>query len=174
MLFIQVNRSISVKAEDARLPIKEIINRVFQKYGGAIAMDCWTDAGKKMTYFGLTVHYISRVEGQLMLNDRGLTIRELSAETVKSGEYLRTKAMKNLREFDLADCIVRKLVFISDRGMNIASAVHSFNSVHYFSQLAIIIIRCENSKPANVFNVHAAWAFYKVQTVTSLAKYCSD
>lgn len=68
-------------------------------------MDGWTDAGTKTAYFGLTVHYISRVEGQLVLNDRVLVIRELSAETVKSGEYLRTKIMEYLEEFDLVDSL---------------------------------------------------------------------
>lgn len=153
------------------MQMKEIIRREFQKYGGAIAMDCWTDAGTKTAYFGLTVHYTSRVEGQLMLNDRVLVIRELSAETVKSGEYLRSKIIDYLREFDLEDCIDKKLVFISDRGTNMVSAVRAFNSVHCFAHLLnntlSAVFKKDNSKPAD----QQSWAFRKVQAVTSIVKY---
>lgn len=122
-IFLQITRNISLKAEDVREQMKTNIKNEFRRYGGAVAMDCWMDAGTKTTYFGLTIHYISNINNELILNDRVLVIRELAAEKEKTGEYLRTKIIEYLKEFELFDCVEKNLVFISDRGKNIVRAL---------------------------------------------------
>lgn len=104
--------------------MKKTIDIEVNKYGGALAIDCWMDNEKKTTYFGVTVHYISMVNGKLVLNDRVLVIRELCAEISKSGEYLRSKLIEYLTEFDILDCLEDKLVFISDRGYSLLRSFH--------------------------------------------------
>lgn len=151
--------------------MKQNIKNEFRKYGGAVAMDCWMDAGSKTTYFGLTVHYISEADGQLILNDRVMVIRELSAEVEKTGEYLHTKIVEYMTEFDLMDCLEKNLVFISDRGRNIVNAVRTFNSVNCFAHMLnntlSNVFKKDKSKP----NHQQTWAYKIVHAVTPIVKY---
>lgn len=153
------------------MQMKESIKKEVNKYGGAIAMDCWMDSGTKTTYFGLTVHYISSVNGQLFLNDRVLIIRELSADIAKSGEYIRSKIMEYLREFELVDCIEKNLVFISDRGSNMVNAVRVMNNAHCFAHLLNNTMSKVFKKDSSKANDQQTWAYKMVQAVTSIVKY---
>lgn len=125
---------MSKLAETVRDEMKAIIATVFEKYGGSIALDCWTDKHKKMCYFGITLHFITEENGKLILNDRILLIRELAAEK-KDGEYLREKLYEYMTEYGLMNYLEKKIVFISDRGTNIVNAVRAFTSINCFAHL---------------------------------------
>lgn len=151
--------------------MKQIIGREFRKYGGAIAMDCWMDSEKQTTFFGLTVHYISTIDEQLILNDRVLVIRELCASTTKSGEYLRSKIIEYLTEFELMDCIEKKLIFISDRGTNMVSSLRFFEHIHCFAHLMNnTLAKVFKKDPKKSFD-EQSWSFRVVHIVTSIVKY---
>lgn len=134
-------------------------------------MDCWMDNEKKTTYFGLTVHYTSTVDDQIVLNDRVLLIRELSAETTKSGEYLRSKIIEYLTEFDLLDCLEKKLIFISDRGTNMVSSVRFYENIHCFAHLLNNTLSKVFKKDPHKSIAEQSWSFCKVQAVTAIVKY---
>lgn len=91
-------------------------------------MDGWTDKCRKISYFGITIHYITEVKDTLILNDRVLLIRELTAEK-KDGSYLKSKMLEYLAEFELLDCLENKIVFVTDRGPNIRAAVKHFQAI---------------------------------------------
>lgn len=91
-------------------------------------MDGWTDKCKKMAYFGITIHYITEEKDKLILNDRVLLIRELTAEK-KDSNYLKTKILEYLTEFELLDCLENKIVFVTDRGPNIRAAVRHYQAI---------------------------------------------
>lgn len=114
--------------------MKAIIRDDFRKYGGSISLDCWTDKTRRATYFGLTIHFLSLENNCLVLNDRVLAIRELSAET-KDGSYLKEKVKEYLNEFELTPYIDHNIVFVSDRGSNIVKALNSFKRINCFSHM---------------------------------------
>lgn len=67
-------------------------------------MDGWTDKCRKTSYFGITLHYITEESNELILNDRILLIRELTAEK-KDGAYLKAKLLEYMAEFQLLHCM---------------------------------------------------------------------
>lgn len=128
VLFQQTTRLITDHADNIRQKIKADLKLVFEKYGGSISMDGWTDKCRKMSYFGITIHYITEVMGHLIINDRVLLIRELTAEK-KSGSYLKSKILEYLSEFGLLSCLENKIVFVTDRGTNIRAAVKHYQAI---------------------------------------------
>lgn len=144
----------------------------FEKFGGSIAMDGWMDSQTKTAYFGLTAHYISEgTDGQLVLNDRILVIRELSAERAKSGEYLREELDGYLSEFKLTDCTRNNLVFLSDRGTNMATALRGLENSHCFAHMLnnalYRIFKKERNKSVSEHN----WAYRMMHHATAIVKY---
>lgn len=134
-------------------------------------MDCWTDKQKKTTFFGLTVHYLSTANDNLILNDRVLVIRELCNETSKSGEYLRSKIIEYLTEFDLIDCIDKRLIFISDRGTNMVSSLRFYDNIHCFAHLMNNTLSKVLKKEPNKPIADQSWAVRKIHAVTTIVKY---
>lgn len=130
MFFIsQTTRLITENAKNVRDLIKIEIKSIYEKYGGSMSMDCWTDKSRKLCYFGFTLHYISEENDKLLLNDRLLLIRELTEES-KDGDYLQVKLLEYLVEFGIMQCVEsEKLVFVSDRGTNIRAALRSYESI---------------------------------------------
>lgn len=114
--------------------MKLLIRNNFEKYGGSISLDCWTDKARRATFFGLTIHYISLENGVLAFNDRVLAIRELAVEK-KDGEYLKNKVIEYVTEFELMPYIEKNIIFVSDRGSNIVKALNSFQHMNCFSHM---------------------------------------
>lgn len=130
---MQARRCIAETAVIVRNTIKEIMRSEIKTYGGSISLDCWTDKSRRTTFFGLTVHYITRENG-LVLNDRVLVIRDLTAEK-KDGDYLKDKVVEYMCEFDLMPYIENNIVFVSDRGSNIVKALGSFRHINCFAHM---------------------------------------
>lgn len=128
LLITQTTRLIGDIAETVRNTIKSEIKVIYEQYGGSVSMDCWTDKCRKLCYFGLTLHYISEENSELVMNDRILLIREMTAET-KDGNYLKAKLVDYLIEFGIMDCVENKIVFVSDRGSNIKAALRPYQSI---------------------------------------------
>lgn len=165
-----MTRSITTTSKNVRDGMKNIIGNEFHKYGGGVALDCWTDRARKAMYFGLTIHYISIVEGKLFLNDRVLVIRELSASK-KTGEYLKTKVMEYMNEFDLLNCLEKNLIFVSDRGTNMMSSMHSFNNIHCFAHMLNNTVGKVFEKDKKFPDHLQSWGYKLVTAVTSIVKY---
>lgn len=98
-----------------------------------MSMDCWLDKTKKMTFFGITAHYIEETLTGFKLNDRILCTRDLHTDP-KDGLYLREKLREILRSFDLLS-LLNKLVFVSDRGTNILKALEPYENINCFAHM---------------------------------------
>lgn len=122
MFEFQSTSHIEKNAEELRAELKKIIVHAFVGYGGAIAIDGWTDKFKKNQFFGVTIHYISTDGGELVMNERTLLIRELDDNETKDGEYVKQKIETYLQEFGLLHCI-DDITFVTDRGTNMVSAL---------------------------------------------------
>lgn len=165
-----MTRSINTTSNNIREEIKHIIGNEFRKYGGGVALDCWTDRARKATYFGLTIHYYSIDNAKLYLNDRVLVIRELS-ELKKSGEYIKSKIMQFMTEFRLLDCLENNLIFVSDRGTNMVSSMHNFKNIHCFAHMMNNTVGKIFEKIRDVPENQQRWAYRMVNAITSIVKY---
>lgn len=163
----QITRTISDHAEIARNHLKSLIGTVFKKYGGCIALDCWTDKHKKMSYFGITLHFISEENNQLILNDRILLIRELAVES-KDGDYLRTKIYEYLNEYGMMGYLGHRIMFISDRGTNIVKAVSTFMAINCFAHLIHNVVEHMLDKNPIVSSVTAIVKYFKASALHAI------
>lgn len=169
---MQLTTNISLKAEDVRTRLKQIIKYEFQKYGGSIALDCWMDKQTKSTYFGLTAHYITNgPNDSLELNDRVLVIRELTPDRAKNGEFLREKVVEYLTEFEIDKYVGKNIVFMSDRGTNINVALRNFNSTNCFAHMLNNAIYQIFKKLKNKSMPEHNWAYQICHHVTAIVKY---
>lgn len=96
-------------------------------------MDGWRDKYKKIQYFGLTIHYITNVNHELIMNDRILMIRELENES-HDGAFVARKIREYIEEFGLTPHVER-ITFVTDRGSNMVSALRKERRVHCFAHL---------------------------------------
>lgn len=117
-----------------RAEMKKILLGTIKNYGGAISIDGWTDKFKKNQYFGVSIHYISLENGELVLNDRILLLRELTDDQKKDGDYVKSKIDEYLNEFDLLPHI-NNITFVTDRGTNMVTSLRHNNRVHCFAHL---------------------------------------
>lgn len=148
-----------------------MIDSIFQKYGGSIALDGWMDSCRRIAYFGLTIHFITSANNKLTLNDRVLVIRELSNEH-KTGAYLKSKVLEYMMEFELLDYMEKKIVFVSDRGKNITNSLDSFNSAHCFAHLMNNTVAKVLEKDKKIKNdADQLWSVRLTVAVTAIVKY---
>lgn len=130
----QSTRHIEKSASELRTEIKKYISAAFKNYGGAISIDGWTDKYKKIHHFGVSIHFISSENGELVLNDRILLIREMDDDLKKDGAYVKRKIDQYLEEFDLMPHI-NNITFVTDRGTNMISSLRNNHRVHCFAHL---------------------------------------
>lgn len=103
------------------------------KWGGAISIDGWLDKSKKVSFFGMTAHFIEEYADRFELNDRILCTREMDAET-KDGPYIKSQIKEHLKSYNLYS-FRKDFVFVSDRGTNMVSALKRFTSIHCFAHM---------------------------------------
>lgn len=151
---------ITERAAQIREQLKKKISNIFRQYGGAVSLDEWTDKCRKMSYFGLTLHYIEEVDGQLVLNNRVMLIRQLIAEK-KDAAFLRSKILEYMIEFDLVAYVENKIVFISDRGPSLAAACRAFQSGHCLAHLIHNVVEKMLEKNTTVAAVTAIVKYFK-------------
>lgn len=130
-------------------------------------MDEWTDKCRKISYFGLTLHYIEEVSEQLVLNNRVLLIREISAEK-KDGKYLKDKMIEYMIEFELIAYLEKSVVFVSDRGPSIAAACRAFQSTHCFAHMVHNVVEKMLEKNTIVSAVSAIVKYFKASGLNAL------
>lgn len=166
----QITRRIAQRTETVRDQLKQIVNNEYRKYGGGIALDCWTDKAKKITYFGVTVHFFSNVDGHLVLNDRVLAIRQL-AETKKTGEYLKREISKFLDEVGLQDLMKEKIIFVSDRGTNMVSLMNSLLNLHCMAHMLNNTVGKLFAKDRSLAESQQIWVYRIIVAVTAIVKF---
>lgn len=103
------------------------------KWGGAISIDGWLDKTKKISFFGMTAHFVEEKSNRFELNDRILCTREMHSET-KDGPYIRFQIKEHLKSFNLYE-IRKEFVYVSDRGSNMVSALKRFESINCFAHM---------------------------------------
>lgn len=54
-----VSRNMQVTAAETRFLLCSDLRMIFEDIGGAITLDIWTDDFKKISYIGVTFHYIA-------------------------------------------------------------------------------------------------------------------
>lgn len=98
-----------------------------------MSIDGWLDKTKKVSFFGMTAHFIEEHADRLVLNDRILCTREMDAES-KDGPYINSQIKEHLQSFNLY-AHRKQLVFMSDRGTNMVAALRNFESIHCYAHM---------------------------------------
>lgn len=98
-----------------------------------MSIDGWLDKTKKVSFFGMTAHFIEEHADRLVLNDRILCTREMDAE-IKDGPDIKSQIEEHLKSFHLYEHR-EQLVFISDRGTNMVSALRNMESIHCYAHM---------------------------------------
>lgn len=81
----------------------------------------------------MTAHFIEESTDRLVMNDRILCTREMDAEK-KDGPYIKSQIKEHLKSFDLYS-FRKNVVFVSDRGTNMVSALTRFQNIHCFAHM---------------------------------------
>lgn len=132
-LFNQTARHVIKAADSVRIKLEDKVKKAFSKWGGAISLDAWLDKTRKVSFFGMTIHFIDESCGQLELNDRILCTREMDAD-VKDGAYIKSQIKEHLKSFHIYS-LRKKMVFVSDRGSNMVAGLKDFDNIHCFTHM---------------------------------------
>lgn len=134
-----------------RYKIKEKLKDVFgiDGPGGAISLDIWTDDFKQQSYICLIVHYI---DDDFNLKKRVIANEYMSSKLKKDHAYILEIVNRLLKEFEIED--TSKIVFVTDRGSNMVSALMVYNhiscSLHFLSN--VVKQMFIDGKPLSILN----------------------
>lgn len=129
-----LSRKTSELAEELRDVVRDIVVPIARSIGISATLDLWTDDHKKVSYLGVTIHYVRDYK----LVGRVLCTSEFDPECRKTGENVRAALQQALRRYGLHDCM-SNIVFVTDRGSNMIAALktscrlncsaHSLNTI---------------------------------------------
>lgn len=110
--------------EETKVRIVDEIKTALKHSKIGITADLWSETFTNIQYLGLVAHYIShdKETNKPSLMTRDLKLQALDADQPKTAEVLNEAVNLILKEFSLDDS-EKKIVFITDRGKNIANAV---------------------------------------------------
>ncbi|KAL7403703.1 hypothetical protein ABVT39_003909 [Epinephelus coioides] len=101
--------------------LSEHIQKVMEDSGIAVTIDMWTDEFNKRAYTVLTCHYINE---KWHLESRILATVEFDCLLKKTGENIHDQITTVLMNYGISP---DKVVFVSDQGPNIKSALRSYH-----------------------------------------------
>lgn len=116
-----VSKHIKTRARKLRESFRDVLGAQFSSIGGSICLDVWTDDFKKISYLGITAHYI---DNSYCLNSRLISCKALDINKSKTGEYLNKKLMHVLNYYGIDPR--KNVVFVTDRGSNVLKALEHF------------------------------------------------
>ncbi|GAB0089483.1 zinc finger BED domain-containing protein 1-like [Sergentomyia squamirostris] len=128
-----ISRHVSAIAPPARKNLETIVYNVCKNSGGGGAMttDLWTDRQRSKSYISLTFHYIEDVQ----LKSRCLFVLPLGTES-KDADFILRQILKMLKSLNIPEEWMRcKIVFVTDRGTNIVSALKEYQRINCFAHL---------------------------------------
>ena len=113
-----VSRNVADVAKNLKEKVvKHEIRDYFNKWGGGITTDMWTDSYTQASYITVTAHYIT---DDWSLRERVLATREFDAELRHTGVNIKGAVDAILAEFGVE---TSKAVFVTDRGANVLAAM---------------------------------------------------
>lgn len=116
-----VSKRIEKRASNLRVTLQNVLKNQFSNVGGAICLDVWTDNFQKISYLGITVHYI---DDSFQHNVRLIACKKLSVEKSKTGDYLKKKIAHILHFYGIN--LSKNVVFVTDRGSNVKKALEDY------------------------------------------------
>lgn len=129
-----VARNVLKQFKEIQTKLKPMLKDVFSENGsgGGICLDIWTDRVRKISYLGVTVHY---VDANFVLHSRVIDNKPLPSEQSKTGQFLHDQMKSILNEYDI-DIESKLITFVTDRGSNIVKALEKYtrhnDGPHFF------------------------------------------
>lgn len=156
-----LSRNTSELAEELRDVVKDIVVPIARSIGISVTLDLWTDDHKKVSYLGVTIHYVRDYK----LVGRVLCTSEFDPECRKTGENVRAALQQALRRYGLHHCR-SNIVFVKDRGSNMIAALktacrlncsaHSLNTILEHTMRAVRVDSDSDSSSSDFSGVLAA------------------
>lgn len=147
--YSQISRDLAKHASFVREELSSMLKKAFEEYGGSITLDCWTDDHKKMSYLGITAHFIKENANgnELELHDRVICTRALDPTISKDNVYIKSEILKILHEFKIFNQ-KSNIVFVTDRGRNIVLALKEEERLncmaHLFNNVVSQVLKLED------------------------------
>lgn len=119
-----VARNILLQFEEVKKKLKPILENLFSEdgSGAGVCLDIWTDKIRKISYLGVTIHYIDE---NFTLHSRVIDNKPLPSEQSKTGQYLQEQMKSILNEYGI-DIEDKSITFVTDRGANIVKALEKY------------------------------------------------
>lgn len=117
-----VSSNIKIRARKLSETLQAAIQSQFASIGGSVCLDVWTDDFKKISYLGITIHYI---DDKYRLNCRVISCKTLDINSSKTGAYIKKKLLHVLNYYGINPN--ENVVFVTDRGSNMIKALEDFD-----------------------------------------------
>ena len=86
--------------------------------------DIWTEDFHKLSYMAITCHFVTRT---FKLVSKVLTTAVFPQEEAKTGDNIRREILRLLTEYGLDMSLLNKVVWVTDQGSNIISALRPYH-----------------------------------------------
>ncbi|GAA6104231.1 uncharacterized protein LOC115246885 [Tachysurus ichikawai] len=128
---------IEEKAQALQSSVATEIKSIIETYGCAITTDIWTEDYHKTSFISSTIHYTN--------NDFVLVSRVLFAPfengVSKTDDNIRNLLFQKLRAFGIdMSLLVGHVVFVTDRGANIVSALRGYTRLNCNAHILNVIL----------------------------------
>uniref|UniRef100_A0A3Q2CJ70 BED-type domain-containing protein n=1 Tax=Cyprinodon variegatus TaxID=28743 RepID=A0A3Q2CJ70_CYPVA len=139
-----VSRRLTNQVDDTRQKIIPELWMQLTDCSGAVTVDMWTDDYRKIGYLCVTLHYINN---RWELTERVLCTSEWDSELRKTAENIRPAIIQALRKYSL-DEFFSKLVYVTDRGANIVTALRSVTRLSCAPHILNTVLHTAIGKPS--------------------------
>lgn len=124
--YLPTHRTVAAKVisqyDRVKLALTPILHESFSEAGqagGAVCLDLWTDNYRKVSYMGVTIHFI---DNKFKLHARVIANKALCPNRSKTGQYVKEVLTGILAEYGI-DVNSKMITFVTDRGSNIKKAL---------------------------------------------------
>ncbi|KAL1429775.1 hypothetical protein MTO96_015763 [Rhipicephalus appendiculatus] len=132
-----VSRKAAEVASSLRERLRPEIKAAMEHGRGSTTVDMWTDDYKKTAYATATVHY---VDDDWELNNLELFTSDFPPEK-KTGDHIRRQLVRRCAKFELDESLLENVVFVSDQGANVISALRPYKRVGCTAHVLNAVLR---------------------------------
>lgn len=132
-----VSRKVAEVAGALRESLKPDIHKAMEEKRCACTVDMWTDDYKKVAYTSVTVHYINNKWELISL----VLFTSDFPPDKKTGENIRKEIMRRCSKLGYEETMLEKVVFVTDQGANIISALRTFSRMNCTAHILNTILR---------------------------------
>ncbi|CAM4554540.1 unnamed protein product [Leuciscus chuanchicus] len=126
-------------ATEKRTKLVEQLNDILTEVNSiGMTTDIWTEDYHKLSYLTITCHFVT---GTFKMISTVLTTVAFPLEEAKTGENIRREIIRLLTEYGLDMSLLNKVVWVTDQGSNIISALRPYRRLDCQDHLYNTVMR---------------------------------